>query len=68
MKGEHNKKALGSDYVFQCIIYSKTNTDWALLFNFSYKQYRIIVNTTHLLVVERFYSGTNIINLLVVLK
>ena len=23
------------------------------------KQYRIIVNTTHLLVVERFYSETN---------
>ena len=49
-------------------IYYKIYTDWALLFIFSYKQYRIIVNTTHLLVVERFYSETNIINLLVVLK
>ncbi len=41
------------------------NTDWALLSILS-RQYGIIVNTTHPLVVERLYYETN--KILVVLK
>ena len=53
----------GSDYVIQ--YNSIKNTDWALLSKIP-RQYGVIVNTTHPLVVERLYYETN--KILVVLK